>query len=225
MPGRGRPPTISWDAILRAALAIADAEGVRAVSMRAVAQRLGVTPMALYRHVGDKQALLDGLVERLLLEVPLPNPRLGWAARLRALVDDVLVVARRHPGVFPLLLQRPAVTPGALRLVEAIFAALAEAGVPPADIPRTERLLSTYVLGYAASEVGGRFSAGTLTPAQRRANLDRDAYPMHHALGSHLDHRDPQTELAWSLELIEGWVRMLAADQPATSGARASPRR
>lgn len=225
MPGRGRPPTISRDAILQAALAIADAEGVRAVSMRAVAERLGVTPMALYRHVGDKQALLDGLIERLLQEVPLPDPRLDWAARLRALVDDVLVVARRHPGVFPLLLQRPAVTPGALRLVETIFAALAEAGIPPADIPRTERLLSTYVLGYAASEVGGRFSTGTLTPAQRRANLDPDAYPMHHVLGSHLDHLDPPAELAWSLDLIQDWVRALAADQPATPGAPVRPRR
>jgi AcrR family transcriptional regulator len=153
--------------VLRATLALADEQGLAAVSMRAVAARLGVTPMALYRHVGDKTQLLDGLVEQLLLELPLPDAALPWQDRLRALSAATRATARRHPGVFPLLLQRPAVTPGALRVRESLYQALRDAGIDESAVPRAERLLSTFVLGFAASEAAGRF---TVAPEQ----LDED---------------------------------------------------
>ncbi len=147
--------------VLRETLALADELGLAAVSMRAVASRLGVTPMALYRHVGDKSQLLDGLVEQLLLELPLPDPALPWRERLGAMSAATRASARRHPDVFPLLLQRPAATPGALRVRESLYQALRDAGTAEADVPRAERLLSTMVLGFAASEAAGRFTATT----------------------------------------------------------------
>jgi AcrR family transcriptional regulator len=145
--------------ILDATLALAETDGLAAVSMRGVAARLGVTPMALYRHVGDKQGLLDGLVERLLEELPDPEPALPWRVRLSALAEGTRAVARRYPDTFALLLQRPAMTPAALRRREAVHAALRDAGVDAALVPRVERLLSTFMLGFAASEAGGRFGA------------------------------------------------------------------
>jgi len=150
---------LSRDHILDAALALAEEEGLVAVSMRGVAARLGVTPMALYRHVGDKTGLLDGLVERLLDELPVPDPALPWRDRLRALADGTRDLARRHPDAFLLLLRRPAVTPASLARRESVYAALREGGVPEADVPRVERLLSTFMFGFAASEAGGRFAA------------------------------------------------------------------
>ena len=66
----GRNPQISREAVLTAALRLADEQGLEAVTMHAVAKVLNVTPMALYRHVDDKNALLDGLVELLLTEYP-----------------------------------------------------------------------------------------------------------------------------------------------------------
>lgn len=156
-----RPPRIDRSAVLAATLELADAQGLPAVSMRAVADRLGVTPMALYRHVGDKQQLLDGLVEQLLLELSLPDPQLPWRDRLAAISQETRTTARRHPGVFPLLLQRPAATRGALRVREVVYQALADAGVPETDVPRVERMLSTFVLGFAASEAAGRFTVST----------------------------------------------------------------
>jgi AcrR family transcriptional regulator len=162
-----RPARIDRASVLDATLALADEEGLAAVSMRAVAARLGVTPMALYRHVGDKSQLLDGLVEQLLLELPLPENTLPWQARLDALAAAMRATARKHPRVFPLLLQRPATTPGALRAREAVNGALCDAGIDESTIPRVERLLSTFVLGFATSEATGRFTA---TPAQ----LDED---------------------------------------------------
>jgi len=154
-----RPPRIDRATVLAATLALADKHGLGAVSMRAVADRVRVTPMALYRHVGDKSALLDGLVEQLLLELPLPDPALGWQDRMDALGIAIRATARRHPDVFPLLLQRPAATPGALRVRDTVYQVLRDAGVDEPLVPRVERLLSTFVLGFAASEAGGRFTA------------------------------------------------------------------
>ena len=66
--------------MLAASLELADEQGLSAVTMQAVADRLGVTSMALYRHVANKADLLDGVVERILWEVPLPDPALPWAS-------------------------------------------------------------------------------------------------------------------------------------------------
>jgi AcrR family transcriptional regulator len=157
MTGMGRPAQISRAAVLRASLAIADSAGLDSVTMQAVARRLGVTPMALYRHVAGKADLLDALVEGLLTEFPLPAADLPWDERLRAIGRSIREVARRHPSLFPLLLQRPAATPESRRVRDAVCAALEEAGLGSAQARRAERLLSTVVLGFAASEAAGRF--------------------------------------------------------------------
>src|SRR5258707_357907 len=109
--------------------------------MREVARRLGVTPMALYRHVGDKQGLLDGLVERLLDELPAPDEALPPEERLRVFATALRQTARRHPDVFLMLLRRPATTPASLRARERVYAALRDAGVPEDLVPRVERLV------------------------------------------------------------------------------------
>jgi len=153
----GRAPQISREAVLAAALRLADADGLEAVTMHAVARQLRVTPMALYRHVDDKNALLDGLVEMLLTEYPLPLAAGPWNERLTALAAGIRDTARRHPAVFPLLLTRPAVTPAARVVRDAVHAALREGGLPEAEVARAERLISTAVLGFAASEAAGRF--------------------------------------------------------------------
>lgn len=91
--------------ILDAALAIADEHGIGKVSMRALAERVGVTPMALYRHVSDKAELLDGMVGRLLAGLLPPDAGKGqaWHERLTALGYAVRAMARRHPWAAGLL--------------------------------------------------------------------------------------------------------------------------
>jgi hypothetical protein len=71
--------------------------------------------------------------------------------------EAVRGMADRHPGVFGLLLQRPAATPGARHVRDQVYEALREGGLSEADIPRVERVISTVILGFAASEAGGRF--------------------------------------------------------------------
>jgi AcrR family transcriptional regulator len=153
-----RQPRISREQVLEATLALAEERGLEAVSMRAVAARLEVTPMSLYHHVRNKQDLLDGLVERLLTELPIPDPSLPWDQRLAELAGSLRALAARHPDAFLMLLRRPADTPGALRAREAVYGALRDAGAPAELIPRLERLLSTFMIGFAASESGGRFA-------------------------------------------------------------------
>ncbi len=153
----GRAPQISRQAVLAAALRLADDHGLEAVTMHAVATSLRVTPMALYRHVDDKNALLDGLVELLLTEFPLPSAGSRWDERLEALAAAIRDTARRHPAVFPLLLTRPAVTPEARVVRDAVQAALREGGLPETEVARAERLVSTAILGFAVSEAAGRF--------------------------------------------------------------------
>lgn len=144
--------------ILRASLDLADERGLAAVTMGAVADRLGVTPMALYRHVGNKADLLDAIVESLLMEIAVPDGRLPWRQRLAAVARAARDSARRHPDVFPLLLQRAANTPGGRRVRDAVCAALRDAGLPEDQVLRVERLLSTFVMGFAVSEASGRFA-------------------------------------------------------------------
>jgi len=166
----GRPAIIDRDAVLATSLQLADEQGLAAVTMQAVADRLGVTPMALYRHVANKADLLDGVVERILMELPLPDPRAPWNDRLTALSRGTRMVAMRHPEVFPLLLQRAAVTPGARRVREEVYGALRQAGLPDEAVVQLERLLATAVLGFAASEAGGRFAAHS--PEQLNADFE-----------------------------------------------------
>lgn len=183
-----------------AALALADEKGLAAVSMRAVAERAGVTPMALYPYVGNKAALLDGMVGRLLTGLLPPLARdaglaeddaspagaarsePNWWPRLRALAYAARELTHRHPWASALLFMRPAITPDAARSVDRIYVALLDAGVPAPEVARVERMVSTLVLGFAASEVGGRFGDGGFDPRARRAMLAGQPLPGHKAL-------------------------------------------
>ncbi|MFJ9722457.1 TetR/AcrR family transcriptional regulator [Streptomyces sp. NPDC101209] len=203
--------------ILDAALAIADERGLDALSMRALAERVGVTPMALYRHVKDKSALLDALVGRLLAAL-LPSGAQRdepWAERLRALARACRQVTQRHPWAAQLLFSRPAVTPDAVRAVDIIYTALLEAGVPEPEVPRLERLVSTFVIGFAASEAAGRFAPGPLDPRGRRGQLPQSALPGHSTLAPWLDlPLDLGAEFEADLEDILHLVKAAARKRP-----------
>ena len=169
--------------ILDAALALADEQGLAAVSMRAVAERAGITAMALYPYVGSKAELLDEMVGRLLTELlPDAAPGQDWWQRLSALGRAARLLTHRHPWAASLLFSRPSVTPDAARVVDLLYQALLDAGVPAAQVPRLERLVSTFILGYAASEVGGRFDNAASAPRARRTPLPDRTLPAHEAL-------------------------------------------
>jgi AcrR family transcriptional regulator len=149
--------------ILDQALALVDERGLAAMSMRAVAERVGLTSMALYPYVGGKDALLDGLVDLLQLELGAAYGTDGgdidWRGRLRALGRAVRALAHAHPGAFPLLLNRPAAGALAAWLTAALLATVHDAGVPAAQAPRLARMICAFLLGYATGEVTGGLPA------------------------------------------------------------------
>ena len=78
----GRPARLSRDGVLAAALEVADAEGLEAVTMQRVASAIGAQPMSLYRHVANKDDLLDGLVDLVYAEIGVPSPAEPWGSRV-----------------------------------------------------------------------------------------------------------------------------------------------
>jgi AcrR family transcriptional regulator len=145
--------------ILDQALALVDERGLGAMSMRAVAERVGLTSMALYPYVGGKDALLDGLVDLLHLELGTAyegDPAgIDWRQRLKALGRAVRALARAHPGAYPLLLTRPSAGAAASWLTAALRGTLHDAGVPADRVPRLARLICAFLLGHTTGEVTG----------------------------------------------------------------------
>jgi AcrR family transcriptional regulator len=173
--------------ILDAALELADDKGLDAVSMRALAERTGVTPMALYPHVGSKAALLDGMLGRAVGQMvaegrPASYADLDWRERLRLLLRGARQLAHRHPWAGALVFSRPSATFESASGVDLFYTTLLDAGVPPAAIPRMERLVTTLAIGYGASEVGGRFGSAESYVRARRGLLGDAPLPGHQTL-------------------------------------------
>ena len=190
--------------ILSAALGLAEAEGLAAVSMRAIGAEVGLTPMALYGYFASKDDLLDWLVGRVLREVPRPDPGAPWRERLLACARGAREVAHRYPRTFPLLLSRPVVLAEAMCVVDPLYGALMEAGVPDGRVAGWERMFSTFVLGFAVSEVSGRFGEGNLGTKERRERLEPGELPAHDRLGEVLD-----LPVDWNAEFEEGLAGLL----------------
>jgi AcrR family transcriptional regulator len=161
--------------ILDQALALVDERGLAAMSMRAVAERVGLTSMALYPYVGGKDALLDGLVDLLHLELgtTLDLTDIDWRRRITALGRAVRALAHAHPGAFPLLLNRRQAGASASWLTAALHGALHDAKVPDAQVPRLARLICAFLLGYATGEATGGLPRDS-APAEPDDEFDAD---------------------------------------------------
>lgn len=145
-------------------MALLREEGLDAVSMRRVAERLGVAPNSIYAHVADKAALVDELIDAMLTGVPTPTDD-GWRARIERVMRDSRRELLRHPDLVPFALVRQSVGPNALRLGEVTLGALREAGLDgPAAVTGLQVLL-VHTIGSAAFETG---RAQDPEPAARR---------------------------------------------------------
>ena len=114
------------------ALQLADADGLDALTIRKLAQVLGVTPMALYWHFRSKDELLDGLAERVWSEIDTDvDDAAPWSAQLRGLLESLLRVLRAHPAAAPVLLQTEKQNESALRATEVTLSVLRDAGFDP----------------------------------------------------------------------------------------------
>ncbi|MFI7110871.1 TetR/AcrR family transcriptional regulator [Nonomuraea sp. NPDC050227] len=168
---RGQNAGLTRQAILRAALALADREGLKALSMRRIGQELGVEAMSLYQHVDSKDALLDGLVEQVVTQAaPLLTEAASWQEALREYAHALLRALLAHPNVVPLVVSRPAITPGNLRLMEEGLRVLRAAGLPPDRALDMLYAVTGFVVGHVAVLAAGGVAGG----AERAAPAMRD---------------------------------------------------
>jgi len=143
------------DAVLDAALELAEESGLETVSLRRIAERLGVTPMALYRHVESKDDLLDGIADLLYSELDLPDRTGDWWEGLAGLARSTRAVLLAHPWAAPLF-ARPLAGPYAHALDEALRDALLRAGFSGAEARELHDQLSNMVFALVAPELAGR---------------------------------------------------------------------
>jgi TetR/AcrR family transcriptional regulator, tetracycline repressor protein len=123
---------LTRERIVATALELIDADGLDALSMRRLGSALGVEAMSLYHHVANKDDVLDGVLEQILLEVQLPPDEGTWQDQVRALVRAWRVVAERHPNAFALVDTQPIRSIEGFAPLETAFRILSDAGLKPA---------------------------------------------------------------------------------------------
>ncbi len=150
---------LTRERVLTTALELIDEEGLDALTMRHLGQRLGRDPMALYRHAPHRSDLLDGVVELVLGQLEVPSATTDWQDQLRATAHEFRRLALDHPAVVPLLVTRPLATPlglrppGTLRPLEQILALLIEAGFAPVDALHVYRTYVGVLYGHIVNEM------------------------------------------------------------------------
>ncbi|GAA4543977.1 TetR/AcrR family transcriptional regulator [Amycolatopsis samaneae] len=156
----GPKPALSVDEIVDAAIVIADADGMAALSMRAVGERLGRTAMALYTYVPSKAELLDLMVDRALAEVAREyDLGAGWRAAATAFAEDLWAFYLRHPWQLQISSARPVLGPGEFAVQETVLRILFATGLPPHRIRWVLGSLFSLVRGSAQIAVEARLAA------------------------------------------------------------------
>ena len=182
------------------ALAVIAQDGVQAMSMRALAARLGVVPGALYHHVGNKQQLQDLVLDGVLAEVDFhTNPSLAWTEQLKILATRLRQVLEAHPGVAGILKTRDPLGPHSLALAEAFLSPLQTAGFADREAGLAFFLLVDYTIGFAVSSPRTSVNEQRVRDTAIRTQLHEffrslppDRFPALVALGEHVwvDNRD-----------------------------------
>jgi AcrR family transcriptional regulator len=194
-----RRRVLTREHVVAEALTIIGTHGVDALSMRALATRLGVVPGALYRHVRNKEQLHDLILDGVLAEVDCEiDHRLAWTERVKTLAHRLRTVLESHPGIAGLLKTRDPLGPHSLTLAEAFLAALHAAGLPHRETGLAFSLIYDYTLGFALSSptsVNEQRVQDTTTRNKLHTflrSLPTDRFPTLVTLGEHvwLNNRD-----------------------------------
>lgn len=214
---------LTTQAVLSAALALIDREGVEGLSMRRLARALGRDPMSLYRHAPNKAALLDGVAEVVLSRLRVDRSDLDWAAQLRTVARQYRQLALTHPNVVPLLVTRPLATPlamrplGTLRPLEDILALLSGAGFRPPEALHVYRALFGFLHGHVLDELQELVDAPEETDDLLRLGLQRlpiGQFPLLRGLAPVLASYDGAAELERGFDILLAGLRATLAQLP-----------
>src|ERR671910_852791 len=211
--------TLTPRAVVEGALALADAEGLEAVTIRRLAKELGVTPMAPYWHFRSKGELLDGMAARIFEEVDLSvDASATWQEQLRALLGSMVSVLRAHRSAAILLSTRTVSSEGGLRATEVALDILRRGGFSPTEATQIARHALSTVTNLVSGEPGvvAREESGELTNVRRRArlfleSLPPESYPRLVEVARPLSEGvDPDAYFAFGLDLLLAGIEAMA---------------
>jgi AcrR family transcriptional regulator len=207
---RPREP-LSRERILQAAVRLMDSEGLDAVTMRRLGRELGVEAMSLYNHVQDKEDILIGIIEAVLMEFRLPEGGGDLLQRVRTMAVEFRRLLLTHPNVVQLIAEHhgPPRSPDGFQPVEVALATLRAGGLSPRDTIHAYRALVGYVTGYVTLETGGLLSQDPEKHPwpEEEAFLRRYAerLPTTLEMFPYLAKSDPEAEFEFGLDmLLEG---------------------
>jgi AcrR family transcriptional regulator len=201
---RPRTPLLSRERIVEVAVAVIDAEGLDALSTRRLARELGVQAPSLYNHFATKEEILDAVGDAIVAGVDLSMlGRDDWPEALKAWARAYRAAFRAHPNVVPFLARGPARRPAALRLADAVYGALVDAGWPPSHATRIGATMRYFVAGSAL----GSFALGFVDdPALYEADYPH-LHDAHRLAGNQSRVDDGAFELGLSA-LVDGLERL-----------------
>jgi AcrR family transcriptional regulator len=214
-----RRAPLTRERVLAAAIDLADRDGIASLSMRKLAQELGVEAMSLYHHVANKDAILDGLIDLVFGEIDLPVGEADWKAAMRRRAISAREVLRRHPWATGLMESRSTPGPATLRHHDAVLGILRNAGFPLELAAHAYSLLDSYIYGFALQETSLPFSTPEETAEVAQAMMAEfpaGAYPhlteiaVEHVLQPGYSYA---SEYLFGLDLILDGLERLAAGE------------
>src|SRR5688500_19270859 len=225
-PGGKQP--LSRELVLSTALELVDSKGLEALTMRRLGQELGRDPMSLYRYAENRAALLDGVSELVLNELPVHEEDPDWKAQLRQIAHNLRLLALQHPNVVPLLVTRPLSTPlalrplGTLRPLEQILSLLIGAGFSPADALHVYRAYYGFLYGHILNELQEFIVDPEENEALLRLGLHRlpsKEFPRLRALAPALADYDGERELDQGITNLLSGLEAQLTPEPLSSSA------
>jgi len=206
---------LSRERVLGAAIGLADAGGIESLTMRRLAQELGIEAMSVYHYVANKDDILNGIVEIVVSEIELPPWGADWKAGIRRTAMSAYEILVRHPWAASLVLSEAGVSAARLRYMNSILGSLREAGFSADMTDHAYHALESHIMGFTLWEVGMNLGSdedleALATGFLKQLSVAEFPHVAEH-VEQHLKSRSPddEGEFAFGLDLIlEGLERV-----------------
>jgi AcrR family transcriptional regulator len=222
-----RRTPLTRERILRAAVRLADKEGIGAVSMRRLGQQFGVDPMSFYNHVANKDDLLDGMVDRIVAEIEPPAEGVGWKEALRRRILSARQVLLRHPWASSVIVTRTTMTPTVMAYMDSTGGILRRGGFSVELTHHAFHVLGSRVLGFSQELYDDSAALEASPEIQAMMEALSAQYPYMTEVARQISHDaeilgtgcDDQAEFEFALDLILDGLERMRRRQPAAARA------
>jgi AcrR family transcriptional regulator len=214
MPSPAQRRPLSRERVLRAAVALADRSGIEALTMRRLGQELGVEAMSLYKHVANKDDVLDGIVDLVVGDIEVPPSGTPWRPAMRARAVSAHGVLLAHPWAALQIMSRFSIGPGMTHYLDATLGRLREGGFSVEGALDAWHTLDSHIYGFTLQELGLPFEAdeAAQVSADVLGTLSAEQFPHVVEVIGHVMAHGRVEDFDFGLELIlDGLERTLVA--------------